>query len=79
MVSRYTFRILDSNGRIAEEVAILCDDDFAALDRAAMLAAGRSVEIWCGAQLLTHRRADGEAALDALNRPRTRAAMTVRS
>ncbi len=78
-MSRYTFRILDSNGRMAEEMAILCDDDFAALDRAALLAAGRSVEIWCGAQLLTHRRADGEAALDALSMPQTWAAMTVRS
>ncbi|MGC8536047.1 MAG: hypothetical protein ACP5QR_11055 [Rhizomicrobium sp.] len=78
-MSRYTFRILDSNGRMAEEMALLCDDDFAALDRAALLAAGRSVEIWCGAQLLTHRRADGEAALDALSRPQTWAAMTARS
>ena len=78
-MSRYTFRILDGNGRMAEEMAILCDDDFAALDRAALMAAGRSVEIWCGALLLTHRRADGEAALDALNWPQTRAAMAVRS
>jgi hypothetical protein len=78
-VSPYTFRILDSNARLVEEVAVLCADDFAALDKAAMLAAGRNVEIWCGKQLLTHRRADGEAALDALNRPQTRAAMALRS
>lgn len=79
MVSRYIFRILEDNARVVEEVAVQCLDDFAALDEAALLAAGRTVEIWCGEQLLTHRRADGEAALDALNRPQTRAAGALRS
>ncbi|MDE2465269.1 MAG: hypothetical protein KGO02_16385 [Alphaproteobacteria bacterium] len=78
-MSNYIFRILDANGRLAEEIAVMCDDDFAALDQAALLARGHSVEIWCGARLLTHRRADGEAALDALNRPQTWAAMAVRN